>query len=168
MNRTLAELKTFLKNRYRNDNQISRFFYPENPLPLEQCYISLALVTEKEITKVKQSQDSGQGATETGKINQDVSERQYNLHEYERIQRIEHQLKVNAILQECKESRKRIYIEGAAGAGKSTLSRFIVHEWGNNKTPWCEYDWVFHIRFRELDSELYAHEEDLFKILDAK
>ena len=165
MPRDLEALKESLKPCYRADKYIERLFYPENPLPLEKCYLSLALITEKEMREVKGSQAGEAGSGEAAEAG--TRERQHCLHEYDRIQHIQKKLEVNAMLNECGEPRRRIYIEGAAGAGKSTLSRFLAHEWACDKAPWsAEYDWVFYLRLRDLAADRYAHVEDLFRVLN--
>ena len=44
MPRTLAELQQRLKTQYQKHASIERLFYPENPLPLEQCFLELTLM----------------------------------------------------------------------------------------------------------------------------
>ena len=133
-------LRNRLQSKYAENDQIKRLFYPENPLSIASCYLHLALVHNKE---VKSQQD---------KVDQKevFAQRNYLLNEYERIDHVQQKLEVHEILSECKTATKRIFIEGAAGVGKSTLCQRIAYDWSQGKEPWQNYKWLFHIRLRDL------------------
>ena len=140
----LITLQKRLKNQYisKNKGKIERLFYPNNPLRLAECFLEVALIEEKERIK---NQD----------FKEDIlSGKAYFLHECERIDHKDRVVLEN-LLTVCTDPKKRLFIEGAAGAGKSTLCRYIAHAWGNNQAPWAAFDWVFYIRLRDLTGAWY-------------
>lgn len=146
-------LRNRLQSKYVENDQIKRLFYPNNPLSIASCYLHLALVQDKE---VKSQQD---------KVNQKDIQRDYLLHEYECIDHVQQKLEVHEILNECKTVAKRIFIEGAAGSGKSTLCQRIAYDWSHGKDPWQSYKFLFHIRLRGLKNTDAYTKDYLGKLL---
>ena len=153
MPRTLNELQTLLKEQYQKQATIERLFYPENPLPLEKCFLELALIEERKASKPKENEES---KTITAKGEQTLSGREYLLQEYERIPTVSRTVAMTELLTLSQEPKKRLYIEGAAGAGKSTLTRYLAYSYANNAGFLQDYEWVFLIRLRELTGDNYS------------
>jgi len=120
MVRSLPELQQRLKAQYQKHASIERLFYPDNPLPLERCFLELALIEERKESKSDESKSI------TTKGEQSLSGREYFLQEYERIPTVSRTVPMNELMTLSQEPRKRWYVEGAAGAGKSTLTRYLA------------------------------------------
>ena len=123
MPRTLSELQILLKKQYLKNSTIERLFYPENPLSLEKCFLALALIEEAKASKPEETK------TVTAKGEQTLSGREYLLQEYERIPTVSRTVAMTELVTLSQEPRKRLYIEGAAGAGKSTLTRYLAYHY---------------------------------------
>ena len=128
MPRTLTELQQRLKAQYQKHASIERLFYPENPLPLERCFLELALIEEAKATKSDESKSI------TTKGEQSLSGREYFLQEYERIPTVSRTVPMNELMTLSQEPKKRWYVEGAAGAGKSTLTRYLAYNYASSST----------------------------------
>lgn len=152
-NRTLPELAALLRAKYREHATIERLFYPDHPLPINQCYLNLAMIEDKNFHAQKNDQS-----------NTREESRDYLLHSYERIHHSQHKLTPEQLLMKCHHNPKRIYIEGAAGSGKTTLSQFIAYQWANNHSPWQQYEFVFRFRLRDLTVNNYK--EDKIWLMD--
>ena len=92
MPRTLAELQQRLKAQYQKNATIERLFYPENPLPLEHCFLELALIEEAKAAK------SDESNVITTKGEQSLSGREYFLQEYERIPTVSRTVPMNELM----------------------------------------------------------------------
>jgi len=183
MPRTLAELQQRLKAQYQKNASIERLFYPENPLPLAQCFLELALIEEAKASKPKADNESDESKAITTKGAQSLSGREYFLQEYERIPTVSRTVPMNELMTLSQEPKKRWYVEGAAGAGKSTLTRYLAYNYTSSspvKTGFLslfsklsrntseqktepsflqQYQWVFLIRFRELTRDNYPSDK---------
>jgi len=129
MPRTLAELQQRLKAQYQKHASIERLFYPEDPLPLEHCFLELALIEERKESKSNESKSI------TTKGEQSLSGREYFLQEYERIPTVSRTVPMSELMTLSQEPKKRWYVEGAAGAGKSTLTRYLAYHYADSSTP---------------------------------
>ena len=145
--RTLKDLQLRLRTRYKENRNIKLLFYRDHPLPLEKCYLHLALIDQDEFKKSKNATD------EVQKVNRD-----YILRDYERIKTFTDTLNVGEILTRCSAPQRRIFIEGPAGSGKTTLCRYIAYQWAldkESKEPWAkEFDWLFWVPLRKLSSNI--------------
>ena len=151
--RSLEVLKSKLRERYKANTAIKRLFYPNHPLPLDECYIHLALIEQDQFKEVK-----------TEANNDQADKREYILRDYERIKNLSSTLKVKEILNKCASPQKRIFIEGPAGSGKTTFCRYIAYQWAlgeESEEPWAkEYDWLFWIPLRQLTAKRYGDNKD--------
>jgi len=179
MPRTLIELQQRLKAQYQKHASIERLFYPEDPLPLEHCFLELALIEEAKVSKPKEDKEEGESKSITTKGEQSLSGREYFLQEYERIPTVSRTVPMDELMTLSQEPKKRWCVEGAAGAGKSTLTRYLAYNYASAspvKTGFLsffskqkrntseqktepsflqQYQWVFLIRFRELTRDNY-------------
>ena len=150
--RSLDVLKSKLRERYKANTAIKRLFYPNHPLPLDECYIHLALIEQDQFKEVKIEP------------NNHTDKREYILRDYERIKKLSSTLKVKEILTQCASPQKRIFIEGPAGSGKTTFCRYIAYQWAlgeESEEPWAqEYDWLFWIPLRQLTAKRYGDNKD--------
>ena len=134
MVRSLAELQQRLKAQYQKHASIERLFYPEDPLPLEHCFLELALIEEAKASKPKEDKEEGESKSITTKGEQSLSGREYFLQEYERIPTVSRTVPMNELMTLSQEPKKRWYVEGAAGAGKSTLTRYLAYNYASSST----------------------------------
>ena len=155
MGRSLPELQQRLKAQYQKNATIERLFYPENPLPLAHCFLELALIEETKASKPKEGSESDESKAITTKGEQTLSGREYFLQEYERIPTVSRMVPMNEFMTLSQEPKKRWYVEGAAGAGKSTLTRYLAHSYATHQPFLQSYEWVFLIRLRELTRDNY-------------
>ena len=124
MPRTLSDLQQSLKENYQRNAFIERLFYPDNPLPLEECFLELALIEESKKISKRESNLSNRDKTLML-----FSGREYFLKEYENTLTISRTIAISELMTLSRASKMRIYIEGAAGAGKSTLARYLAYHY---------------------------------------
>ncbi|KAI1465801.1 armadillo-type protein [Daldinia caldariorum] len=130
-------------------------------LPMDQCYINLAIVRDL-------------GGTSDALVNQSF---QFSLSTRLRVETPAKELQVglHSLFDPRKQgdgsqkAQRRILIRGRAGVGKTTLCKKIVHEFIHNQMWTSEFDYIFWIPLRKLNeiklkkldkmfSQLYFHD----------
>ena len=61
----------------------------------------------------------------------------------------------------------RLLLLGEAGCGKTTVCQYITYSWSIGKKLWQnQFDWVFYIKMRNLNSELYLPQPNEYSLID--
>ena len=141
------ELKQALKEHYSSNLFIKRLFYPDNPMPIRDHYVTLSILPgvnyQNQLTgNMPQTEDIYEVSTqlyghELGLITPDSL------------------MPIGAKNTPC-----QVLVLGTAGVGKSTLSERLCYLWsvdGNRVSN--EYDWVFRIPLRNLTAERYPEKD---------
>lgn len=178
--RSLEQLAQRLRDKYnaKPNAYIDRLLDPSNPLPIADCYLHLALIEEKEKKETEERQYSNQSKKK--EKDGDELQRIYFLHNYERIQKTTRKIEVSDLFSKAKQHLnnannnnnkigQKVYIEGAAGSGKTTLSRYVTCQWAQKKSPWIPFRFVFHIPLRNLTAVAYPEgKAELKDILESE
>ncbi len=112
------QLNECLKNYYKNTLKIKRLFYPDNPIPIGEHYITLSILPEG-IYQNKLN-DSVHPPEKSGEDFYDISSSLYG-HEEDIIS-------PEIIIPKCQGMKpRRVLVLGTAGIGKSTLSERLCY-----------------------------------------
>lgn len=134
----LTDVQKMLIESYKTNDNIPLLFF-DNHMPLNTCDINLGQQHQKEHSITEK-------ASKNNTLKKDNAFRPYE------SLITEETLSISEVLDKCSFQTRRIYIEGVAGAGKSTLCRYIASEWANNaESVWRKkYTYLFWIKLREL------------------
>lgn len=146
--RTPNQLRQRLRHEYQKNNFIPRICYPNDPLPIEQLYVRLLLVSDEE----------NQLKKEQGFKQDDLPQREDYLNTFESIHSAKSPIEIDSLYRVSLLPRKtfRYFIEGRAGIGKTTFLKYIIYRWSlpltDKQQLWNEqFDWIFAIKLRNLD-----------------
>ena len=130
-----------IKQEYRRNGRIELFINPAISFPLEQCYINLSIVENKEQqAKEKLLQDAQHSASVIGA--------------YEEIYAAKTPIDVRDIFKICNTHEKRVLVFGRAGIGKSTFCRHVAYQWAIG-SYWAQYELLALIPLRQLTTDRY-------------
>ncbi|CAF4007268.1 unnamed protein product, partial [Rotaria magnacalcarata] len=147
MNVYLCEplMSLHIRQKYLRNNTIKRIVNETKTVPIEQCYVNLAIVeTEEQHEKEK----------ELEKRHKDEI-----LIAYERIHGVKTSIDVKDIFRKCKDQQKKVLVLGRAGIGKSTFCHYVTYHWAKQDL-WCEYELVVHIPLKKLTCDYYRKSKD--------
>ena len=130
-----------IKQEYRRNGRIELFINPAISFPLEQCYINLSIVENKEQqAKEKLLQHAQHSASVIGA--------------YEEIYAVKTPIDVRDIFKTCNTHEKRVLVFGRAGIGKSTFCRHVAYQWAIG-SYWAQYELLALIPLRQLTTDRY-------------
>ncbi|CAM4946034.1 unnamed protein product, partial [Rotaria socialis] len=131
-----------IKWHYKQNSRIERLINPAESFPIEESYISLAIVDSKEQQgKEKKLRDANQQET--------------IMATFEDIYGVKTPINVKDIFNTCKESGRKVLVFGRAGIGKTTFCRYVSHQWAKSAL-WPEYNLVVLISLRSLTENRYS------------
>src|SRR4051812_38741316 len=126
---------------YRQNNRIERLMNPAKAFPIEQSYINLAIVKDKEQhKKEKQLRDAQHNNT--------------IMSSFEEIYGMKTPIDIKDIFQTCKTEEKQMLVFGRAGIGKSTFCRYVAYQWATG-SYWSQYELLALIPLRRLTTNRY-------------
>ena len=141
------ELKQALKEHYSSNLSIKRLFYPDNPMPIRDHYVTLSILPGVNY------QNQLTGNTPQTEDVYEVSTQLYG-HDIGLITP-DSLMPIGAKNMPC-----QVLVLGTAGIGKSTLSERLCYLWSvNGNRVSNEYDWVFRIPLRNLTAERYLEKD---------
>ncbi|MBS4167636.1 ankyrin repeat domain-containing protein [Parachlamydia sp. AcF125] len=124
----------------------------EFKIPLEEIYVRLAIIESKERKARDQALDKHSDYLQDGRIQtyETIFEPKQNI-ELEKL--FEHESL-------AKRDYKRIYLQGAAGSGKSTLCHYIAYRWAKGDLWKGLFSYLFWIPLRNLTLEKYPADKE--------
>ena len=132
-----------IRSKYLKDNQIRLIVNEERSFSIEQSYINLAIVENREQKdKEKKLEQESHGKKEA------------ILGTFEEIYEVMTSIDVANIFEKCKDRIKKVLILGRAGIGKSIFCQYVTCRWAKGEI-WAEYDLVVLIHLRKLTSIRY-------------
>ncbi|MBF5059079.1 HEAT repeat domain-containing protein [Candidatus Neptunochlamydia vexilliferae] len=160
-----------LKNYYLAHNQLTVLRLKtggefEFKLPIEKIFVRLGIITQKKRKERDQSLDkhSGQLTVEDGRYptHETIFEQKENieietLFDHESFKK-ENTQKNYSDPKDLKD--KSVYIQGAAGIGKSTLCHYIAYQWAKNGLWKEHFSHIIWIPLRNLTLEKYPPSKD--------
>jgi len=160
--KTINDFKVKLHAYYQEQAVIERVLDEGKTFPIEQTYINLAIVEEKEQKKAAAKDEGGSTVT---------SLRDERINSYEDIYGMKKAIELKKLFDPRKKEDgstskpNKLLILGRAGIGKTTLCKYIIHEWMHNHLWQGRYDWVFWIPLRHLAKfpDVYTIENLLFR-----
>ena len=130
-----------IKQEYQRNSRIELLINPAISFLLEQCYINLSIVENKEQqAKEKLLQHAQHSASVIGA--------------YEEIYAVKTPIDVRDIFKTCNTHEKQVLVFGRAGIGKSTFCRHIAYQWAIG-SYWAHYELLAHIPLRQLTADRY-------------
>ena len=130
-----------IKREYRQNGRIELIIDPTISFPLEQCYINLSIVENKEQqAKEKLLQHAQHAASVIGA--------------YEEIYAVKTPIDVRDIFKTCKTHEKKVLVFGRAGIGKSTFCRHVAYQWAIGSFL-AQYELLALIPLRQLTADRY-------------
>ena len=132
-----------IRSKYLKENQIKRIINEERSFPIEESYINLAIVENKEQKEKEQ------------KLAEDTQgKKEAILGTFEEIYGIKTTIDAAHMFEKCKESIRKVLILGRAGIGKSTFCQYVTYRWAKGEI-WPEYDLVVLLHLRKLTNDRY-------------
>lgn len=152
-------LQKLLRDYYGQQLTIKRLFYPEQPIPIERHYNDLTMTSQQDYEKrLKSLQNLRPGE------NRDESHETYNNLYGQTSLTIINELLIKDITCLSREGTvpdstkiagsHHMLMTGTPGIGKSTLTEYLCHSWGDKK-GYNDYHWVLRIPLRNLIEERY-------------
>lgn len=142
---------------YKSELKIQRLFYRE--ISIENYAVDLAILKGSDqlekLNKFNQLTQTDQNTLMEQADRQDCLERSTALWGDQGANRIPY----SSLLNFFPDKEKKILIVGAAGAGKTTLSRQLLNKWSQGQ-PAKTYSWVFRIELGNLTEENYCDEKE--------
>ncbi|WP_044882389.1 NACHT domain-containing NTPase, partial [Neochlamydia sp. EPS4] len=124
----------------------------EFKVPLEEIYVRLAIIESKERRVRDQALDKHSEQLQDDHI--PTSETIYESKENIEIEKLFEHKSLE------KENAKRIYIQGAAGIGKSTLCHYIAYRWAKEELWQGIFSYLFWIPLRNLTLKKYPADKE--------
>ncbi|CAM4964177.1 unnamed protein product [Rotaria socialis] len=131
-----------IKLHYKQNSRIERLINPAESFPIDESYINLTIVDSKE----QQEKEKKLG---------DVNQQEMIMGTYEDIYGVKTRINVEDMFKTCKEPGKKVLVFGRAGIGKTTLCRYIAHQWATDAL-WPEYNLVALVSLRSLTENRYS------------
>ncbi|MBS4169293.1 HEAT repeat domain-containing protein [Parachlamydia sp. AcF125] len=150
-------LVSFLQNYYLSQNTLSIFRIKmqqewELKVPLEEIYVRLGIIENKE----RKTRD--QALNKHSEYLQDA-----RIPAYESIFEPKQNIEIEKLFQHKslkKKARKRVFIQGAAGIGKSTLCHYTSYYWAKGKLWAGMFACLFRIPLRNLTLRKYPDDKE--------
>ncbi|KIC73713.1 hypothetical protein DB42_BS00280 [Neochlamydia sp. EPS4] len=124
----------------------------EFKVPLEEIYVRLGIIESKERRVSDQALDKHSDQIQDDRI--PTSETIYESKENIEIEKIFEHVSFD------KKEAKRIYIQGAAGIGKSTLCHYIAYRWAKEELWQGIFSYLFWIPLRNLTLKKYPADKE--------
>ncbi|MBS4168461.1 HEAT repeat domain-containing protein [Parachlamydia sp. AcF125] len=150
-------LISFLQIHYLSQDSLSIFRIKaqqewEFKVPLEETYVRLGLIERKERNTLAQASDKHSEYLQDARIPT-----------YETILEPKQKIEIEELFKHTsleKKSRKRVFIQGAAGIGKSTLCQYISYHWAKGKLWTGMFTCLFWIPLRNLNLKKYPADKE--------
>ena len=143
----------------------------QDPQPIADCYVHLALVDQlkqrqKEQALAEGGLDEGQqSATGHSADAPNLALRDARLHSYEDIYRPTKPIDVDAIFTPDRDSSRqaihRLLIVGRAGVGKSTLCQHLAYRWATEGLFKERFETIFWLRLKHLNQAHFLNQKSL-------
>ncbi|CAF3462902.1 unnamed protein product [Rotaria sp. Silwood1] len=130
-----------IKQEYLRNDHIQRMVNEEKSFPIEQSYINLAIIENKE------QQEKEKKLCNTQQDNTIIDT-------FEEIYGTKTAIDVKDLFKNSKDQTKKILVLGRAGIGKSTFCRYVTYRWAKGEI-WSEYELVILIQLRLLTTNRY-------------
>ncbi|MBS4169140.1 NACHT domain-containing protein [Parachlamydia sp. AcF125] len=146
-----------LRNYYLSQETLSIFRMKaqqewEFKVPLEEIYVRLAMIESEERKTRDQALDKHSDYLQDGRIQT-----------YETIFKPKQTIELEKLFEQenlVKKGRKRIYLQGAAGSGKSTLCHYIAYRWAKGDLWQGIFSYLFWIPLRNLTLRKYPADKE--------
>ncbi|MBS4168463.1 HEAT repeat domain-containing protein [Parachlamydia sp. AcF125] len=150
-------LVSFLQHYYLSRNTLSIFKIKssqewEFKAPLEEIYVRLGMIERKERNALNQALDKHSEHLEDARIPA-----------YETIGESKEKIEIEKLFEHKsfeEKARKRVFIQGAAGIGKSTLCHYISYHWAKGKLWAGMFACLFWIPLRNLTLRKYPPDKE--------
>jgi len=157
-----------LRATYTANASITRLFYPNYPLALDDIYINLSIV--KEENQRKNEREVMYPARESKEEKSTPYFPQIS-NSYEEIYGVKETLTLDKLFEQtvasCSFPLQRQLIIGRAGIGKSTLCRRIAYQWARGELWSGHYTWLFWLPLRNLaDITRYSPRKEPYTLTD--
>ncbi|CAF2093263.1 unnamed protein product [Rotaria magnacalcarata] len=147
----LPQMARHIKKKYQSDPEFANRNKDTLNSSAEECYISLAIVENKEQRAKERKLE----------MTKDIDELRGT---YQEIYGAKTVIEVNDIFKNCKNARKTAILIGRAGVGKSTFCKHVIQQWAKGQL-WSEYAVVILIQLRKLTKERYP-DSNRYSVLD--
>lgn len=159
--RLQTELQQTLTARYTDSihSHIILLFSDSTPMPIEDCYINLAIVRES-VQREKEERMTEAGRR--GERPEREPEPLGLLHIWEDIHAPKEPIELEKLIEIKERGRQaqRLLVMGRAGIGKSTLCQRIANQWAQNKLWPGRFQYLFWIPLRNLNADNYPRVEN--------
>ena len=139
-----------IKYDYMRKSRIQLFINPCQHFPIEQSYINLAIIENREQKK-----------KENKLVN---TKSEYAIQStFEEIYNVKTPIDIKDIFEKCRDQLRQVVVFGRAGIGKSIFCRYAAYQWAINQI-WSEYDLVVLIPLRSLTEYKYQPHTEYYLV----
>ena len=140
-----------IRKAYLQNNCIQRILNEERSFPIEQSYVSLAIVAIKE-------------QQEKEKKLSDKQHEEIIIDSFEDIYGTKTSIDMKDLFNNLQNQTRKVLVLGRAGIGKSTFCRYVTYRWAQGEL-WMEYEFVILIQLRLLTTDCYRLTEN-YSLID--